>query len=105
MCEMKEMKKMTSRIVELEGAVESLLYQFAFRCDGDPPILWTGGLSALEEGFDALGWNDPKSVAELKCDEPGCVRVATCGWNDHERRRSTCSDHLGTHVPREPDAL
>lgn len=88
-----------AEIKRLREAVESLLWQFAFRSPGDPPRLHTGGMSALEEGFDVLGWPDPKKVPEIRCDEPGCVEVANCGWNDSEKRRSTCHAHRGKHVP------
>jgi len=59
-------------------ALESMVYQFAFKAD-NPPRITTGGLSALEEAFDILGYNDPQEMPESKCEYPGCSCMATCG--------------------------
>jgi len=31
-----------------------------------------------------------------RCDEPGCGRMATCGWPSPGGYRRTCHDHRGT---------
>lgn len=43
-------------------ALEDMVNQFAYKFDGKgktPPSIGTGGLSALEYAFWALGWEDP----------------------------------------------
>jgi hypothetical protein len=76
--------------------VEGLLHQFAY--DGPGPVLSTGGLSALEDGFEFVGWRDPHPIPESCCDEPGCTERISCGWPSPEGYRKTCSKHF--EVPR-----
>ena len=58
-------------------ALESMVWQFAHRDTKDnKSIMWTGGLSALEEAFEALGWDDPKYFEDMDgviCDVEGCA--------------------------------
>ena len=76
----------------LRAALESMVNQFAY--DNDRGEYHTGGLSALEEAFDALGWDDPHPMpAELLCDESGCNRRSTCGWKSTTGYRRTCGEH------------
>lgn len=45
---------------DVERTIDALIgmvQQFAFRTDKG--ALWTGGLSALEEAFEVLDWEDP----------------------------------------------
>jgi hypothetical protein len=56
-------------------------------------VLYTGGLSALEGAFTALGWDDPHLIPAAQCDEPGCTRRVTCGWPSGAGYRQTCSEH------------
>ena len=51
-----------------------MVWQFAYRGMRDNrPMLWTGGLSALEGAFYALGWDEPHFVDEtMECDIEGC---------------------------------
>ena len=73
----------------LRGALESMVNQFAY--DNDRGEYHTGGLSALEEAFDVLGWDDPHPrPAELLCDVLGCSRQSTRGWNSTNGYRRTC---------------
>ncbi len=74
--------------------------QFAYWTESAGGI-WTGGLSTLENAFDVLGWEDPHPLPDRRCDEPGCMKDATCGWptrpggtglNGGYRR--TCGDHM-----------
>lgn len=62
---------------QLRAALEGCCHQFATAIDTeDPdagrtvPELWTGGVSALEEAFRVLGWDDPHRLetAELPDD-------------------------------------
>jgi hypothetical protein len=51
----------------LKEAIEDLLRQFAYRGEKDGRlVLTTGGLSALEAGFAAIGWSDPHPVPGSK---------------------------------------
>jgi hypothetical protein len=82
-----------ARCKALEDALADMVLQFAYDNDGTPPTIHTGGLSALEGAFAALGWPDPKPVPERQCDEPGCPGVATCGWPSDTAYRRTCGAH------------
>ena len=81
-------------------ALEDMTRQFAYWSDVAGG-LWTGGLSALEEAFDVLGWTDPMPMPEMRCDEPECMRQATCGWptpagtsgSAATGYRRTCGEH------------
>ena len=76
------------------SALESMVYQFAYWSDGPKPGLITGGLSALEEAFEVLGWDEPHPVPSMQCDERGCRKQATCGWPTNGGYRRTCGDHM-----------
>ena len=76
---------------EAKEVIEGLLHQFAY--DGPGPTLSTGGLSALEDGFALLDWQDPHPIPESRCDEPGCIERNTCGWPSPSGYRRTCSNH------------
>ena len=53
--------------------LEDMCYQFAYDGqDGRGPYFTTGGLSALEGAFDALGWKDKHYTPELTCEVKGC---------------------------------
>lgn len=66
------------RIECLREALEDVCLQFATVGNGK---LHTGGLSALEGAFAALGWDDPQPAPQpMLCDEPGCKAGATGGW-------------------------
>uniref|UniRef100_A0A6M3JGN9 Uncharacterized protein n=2 Tax=viral metagenome TaxID=1070528 RepID=A0A6M3JGN9_9ZZZZ len=61
---------------EVREALEEMVWQFAYRGVQDgKPILYTGGLSALESAFAALGWSDPKTFDDMDsiCDIVGCM--------------------------------
>lgn len=62
---------------EYKEALEDMVWQFAYKADGKgrkPPVMFTGGLSALEHAFDVLDWPDPKPCPESSCDIKGCQR-------------------------------
>lgn len=84
---------------KLRDALEGMVLQFAYWSNSAGGY-WTGGLSTLEDAFDALGWDEPHPYPEDRCDEKDCMKQATCGWptrpggtglNGGYRR--TCSDH------------
>lgn len=87
------------RAEEEREALEDMVWQFAYKADGKgkkPPVLFTGGLSALEHAFSVLGWPDPKPCPDRSCDIKGCQRWPGCGmprpdgdyWN-------ICGYHMG----------
>jgi hypothetical protein len=59
---------------KIKEALHDMVWQFAYRdTKNDKPMLWTGGLSALEGAFEALGWSNPHFVDEvMECDIEGC---------------------------------
>jgi len=72
-------------------ALEGMVYQFAYFSEGR---YHTGGLSALEDAFYALGWDDPQPAPEWAiCDEPGCKGQRTCGILTPTGYRSVCGEH------------
>ena len=81
-----------STIAELRDALEGMVRQFAYWSDKAGGYC-TGGLSALEDAFDALGWDDPYPAPSARCDEPGCMKQATCGSPSPTGYRWTCFDH------------
>jgi hypothetical protein len=76
------------------GALEVMVRQFAIQTVKDGVTsLWTGGLSALEEAFAVLGWNDPHPCPEGACQHPGCDQWATCGTPTSEGYKRLCYEH------------
>ena len=77
-----------------EEVIEDLLWQFAYRGEKDGRlVLCTGGLSALESAFVAVGWNDPHPVPELECQAEDCHKEATCGRPTPDGYKRLCGDH------------
>jgi len=77
-------------------ALQDMVFQFGYRgTKNNKPIIWTGGLSALEYAFDVLGWDDPHYLPEegYTCEVVGCMEEDTCGvhWGDLYLR--LCSKH------------
>ena len=87
------------QIATLRAALEDMVRQFAYWSNSAGGI-YTGGLSALEEAFDVLGWDDPYPLPDRRCDEPGCMEDGTMGWPTRPGGtglnggyRTTCWDH------------
>lgn len=74
---------------ELREVVNDLVWQFGYRVvNKGRPSITSGGLSALEDAFDTLGWDDPHFLDEdeqkgATCEIAGCVefRVAGARWD------------------------
>lgn len=73
-------------------ALEGMVHQFAYWSEKVGGFT-TGGLSALEEAFEVLGWNDPYPCEDARCDEQDCLKQITCGTLTEEGYRRTCGDH------------
>lgn len=77
-------------------ALEGMVWQFGYRTvhDGKPNIN-TGGLSALEDAFEVLGWEDPHYLPEegCTCEVVGCMEPDICGTHWGELYLRLCSKH------------
>jgi hypothetical protein len=63
---------------EAKEALESMIWQFAYRgIRNKKPVLYTGGLSALEEAFEALGWTNPYFLTKTEIEDT-CCEVIDC---------------------------
>jgi hypothetical protein len=85
------------KLDEQREVIEGLVYQFGYegRSMNGNPTLWTGGLSALESAFAALGWAGANhEIPESRCDTPGCDKRADCGWPSPTGYRRTCGLHM-----------
>lgn len=78
-------------------ALESMVWQFAYRTVARGRLaLTTGCLSALEEAFEVLGWDDPHFSHECDeqcCQHPGCLTWATCGAPTPDGYKRLCCEH------------
>lgn len=91
----------TSKIVRnnpYKEALEDMVFQFGHRgVKNKKPMIWTGGLSALEEAFEVLGWDNPHYLPEqgYTCEVVGCMEADTCGthWGDNKLYLRLCSKH------------
>jgi hypothetical protein len=88
----------TDLLDEAMEALASMCYQFAYT--GDGPSLCTGGLSALEEAFEALGWDDPHPIPESKCEADGCAKRQTAGTPTPNGYKRLCGDHFMVQLRR-----
>ncbi len=79
-------------LMNAHEALEGMVHQFA-HWHGGVGGYTTGGLSALEDAFEALGWEDPHPYPKGRCDEPDCMEQATCGWPTSGGYRRTCGKH------------
>lgn len=83
-------------------ALEDMVNQFAYPgtpVDGIVSIT-TGGLSALEGAFEALGYSDPQPMPHKQCQHEGCVEHSTCGTSTKDGYKHLCFKHYkedGTH--------
>ena len=78
------------------AALIDMLWQFAYRGEkGRRRTLHSGGLSALEHAFGAVGWRDPHYVTteSTSCDHGGCYRWATGGGPTPDGYKHCCSLH------------
>lgn len=87
-----QVERLTRENAKARESLLDMVHQFAYASRG--PQISTMGLSALEEAFDVLGLENPHPTPERKCDEPGCLEHATCGWPQKDGPyRRTCGEH------------
>jgi len=75
-------------------ALEDVAWQFAYRVDGTDGHrrMSSGSLSALEDAFKVLGWDDPWiDPPDTGCAR--CYRFATCGAPTPDGYQRLCFDH------------
>ncbi len=75
-----------------------MVFQFGYRgVKNNKPVIHTGGLSALEETFEALGWDDPHYLPEqgYTCEVVGCMNEDSAGthWGDSKVYLRLCHKH------------
>jgi len=81
---------------EIREALESMVEQFAYHgVKNQKPVIHTGGLSALEEAFEVLGWDDPHFIEEEgnTCDVIGCSEQDESGQCWGELYLRLCRKH------------
>jgi hypothetical protein len=71
-------------------ALESMVHQFA-HWDDKAGGYTTGGLSALEDAFHVLGWDDPHPYPEGRCHR--CKRQGTIGTPTKDGYKWSCHEH------------
>ena len=82
--------------MEIKEALENMVLQHGFRSVVDgKPIIRTGGMSELEDAFEALGWNDPHELPEEgnTCEVAGCMREDACGVSWGNAYLRLCNKH------------
>ena len=83
-------------VLRLRQALESMVTQFGFRGVKDKkPVIHTGRLSALEEAFEALDWDDPHELPENghTCEVEGCMEADICGTHWAGLYLHLCREH------------
>ena len=89
---------MSDAINKYRQALENMVFQFGHRgVKKGKPMIGSGCLSALEEAFEALGWDDPHFLPEegYTCEVVGCMEADTCGtsWGNNKLYLRLCSKH------------
>ena len=82
---------------KLRDALTNMVWQFGYRgVKNRKPIIHTGGLSALEEAFEALGWEDPHYLPDAEgycCEVEGCVEPDVSGSHWGSLYLRLCRNH------------
>lgn len=80
----------------MREALEDMIFQFGYHgVIKGKPVISTGGLSALESAFSALGWDDPYILKEEgnTCEIAGCMNEIASGTTWGDMYLSLCSEH------------
>ena len=90
-----DVDRLRARVKALEEGIEDLLCQFAYETKYKGwPALGTAGLSALENGFDLIGWLDPQIAKWRCCQVIGCREHISGGSPIPGGYAMICSEHL-----------
>jgi len=90
------------RLEAAEDALECMVRQFAYEGSKDGrPAYGTGGLSALEDAFTVLHWDDPQPALDRECQAAGCHKWASCGAPTRNGYRWLCGDHYAALAEEE----
>lgn len=86
------------KVSNYKEALRDMVFQFGYRgVKNGLPMIWTGGLSALEGAFEVLGWQDPHYLPEegYTCEVKGCMEADTSGthWGDSKIYLRLCPEH------------
>jgi len=90
---------------EIKAALESMVWQFGYRGTKNSKLMiWTGGLSALEEAFEALGWEDPHYVDDesMECDIERCHEWCSSQMHWDGIYVLMCSNHFTDYCAGKP---
>jgi len=79
-------------IEKLRGALIGMVRQFGHWSDEAGGYM-TGGLSALQDAFEALRWSDPRPEPEDRCEAPGCTKQRSSGMPTPDGYRWLCYEH------------
>lgn len=86
--------RLRAREAALAGALADMVHQFCYRYVRQGQLhMGTGGLSALEGAFAALGYEDPRPCPDMECQAEGCHEEATCGIPTPDGYKRLCGDH------------
>ncbi len=87
-------------IVRARELIVDLCYQFGDRGTKNRQcVLGTSGLSALEDAFSFLGWDQPHPIPDEGCQAKNCYAPATCGVPTPDGYMRLCYKHFSM-VPR-----
>jgi len=91
----------------VKDALEGMIWQFAYRGNTrttGEPMLYCGGLSALEDAFSALGWDDPHIIEDpsLECDVEGCHRFSGPSVTWDGMYSMICTEHHSEECDGKP---
>ena len=92
----------------IREALEDMVWQFAHNGVKDGrPMLYTGGLSALEGAFAALGWENPhyltgEEAEQECCDIEGCMQFAVSGLRWDGLYLCLCATHTSQCADADP---
>ncbi|MBC8274801.1 MAG: hypothetical protein H8E40_07530 [Chloroflexi bacterium] len=97
---------MSYKVNKYKDALQDMVWQFGFRGTKEgKPIIWTGGLSALEGAFEALGWEDLHYLPDAEgycCEIKGCVEPDTSGLRWGGLYLRLCHEHTKQQFEGKP---
>jgi hypothetical protein len=89
----------------MKEVLERMVMQFGYQgIINGKPVISTGGMSALEEAFEVLGWDDPHKLPEEgnTCEIDGCMEGIASGMRWDVFYLHLCSKHSSMAFKKEP---